>query len=74
VGNEKPRRAFPDREILARLKKCCEAYDISGIDEAIEELEGSSYDTGADLVAWLREKIDIMELDEIIGRLSSENL
>ena len=74
AGNEKPRRAFPDREILARLKKCCEAYDISGIDEAIEELEGSNYDTGADLVTWLREKIDIMELDEIVGRLSSENL
>ena len=70
AGNEKPRRISPDREILSRLKKCCEAYDMSGIDKAIEELECSSYDTGADLVAWLREKIDIMEVDEIIERLS----
>jgi len=70
AGNEKPRRISPDQEVLKKLKECCEAYDMSGIDKAIEELEGSSYDTGADLVAWLREKIDIMEVDEIIERLS----
>jgi hypothetical protein len=68
----KPRQEAPDRGILARLKKSCEAYDISGADEAMEELESARYDTGEELVAWLREKIDIMELDEIAVRLDAE--
>jgi HPt (histidine-containing phosphotransfer) domain-containing protein len=67
----KPRQDAPDREILAKLKKSCEAYDISGIDEAMDELESATYDTGADLVAWLRERVDIMELDEVIERLEN---
>jgi HPt (histidine-containing phosphotransfer) domain-containing protein len=71
---DKPRRQAPDREILLKLKKSCEAYDISGIDEAIEELESATYETGVDLVKWLRDRIDIMELDEVIERLAEENL
>ena len=72
--NEKPRMKFPDRKILTELKQSCETYDISGIDKAMDELESMRYDMGSDLVAWLRGKIDIMELDEVIARLSEENL
>ena len=67
---EKPRLKAPDREILIKLRQSCEVYDISGIDEAMEALESASYDTGADLVEWLRRKIDIMEIDEVIAQLS----
>ena len=70
---ENPRRYAPDSETLAHLKRCCQSYDMSGIDEAMEELESFSYETDADLVAWLREKIDKMELDEVVERLSEEN-
>jgi len=67
--NEKPRKSEPDRDILIKLMKSCEMYDMSGVDEAMDELESASYDTGAELVKRLREKIDIMEFDEVIKRL-----
>ena len=70
----KPRLKTPDREILIKLRQSCEVYDISGIYEAMEALESASYDTGADLAAWLRRKIDIMEIDEVIARLAEENI
>jgi hypothetical protein len=36
----------------------------------MEELESCEYETGSDLVAWLREKADGMGFKEIAGRLS----
>ena len=67
--NEKPRKSEPDRDILAKLMESCELYDMTGVDEAMDELEAANYDAGAELVKWLREKIDIMEFDEVIKRL-----
>jgi len=67
--NEKPRKSEPDRDILAKLMKSCEIYDMSGVDAAMDELESASYDNGAELVKRLREKIDIMEFDEVIEQL-----
>ena len=71
-ANEKPRRKSPDKELLIKLRKSCEAYDMSGIDGAMDELESAGYETGADLIEWLREKIDMMELDEVIEKLKSQ--
>jgi signal transduction histidine kinase/FixJ family two-component response regulator/HPt (histidine-containing phosphotransfer) domain-containing protein len=69
---KKTRKNAPDREVLESLLQSCKAYDMSGIDNAMDKLEAVSYDSGADLVAWLREKIDIMELNDVIERLSKE--
>jgi len=68
--HEKPRLKAPDREALARLRQSCEQYDMSGIDEAMSELESAAYEEDADLVAWLREKINISEIDEVAARLA----
>jgi len=43
---------------------------MSGIDKAMSELDSFSYDEGADLVAWLKEKIVISEIDEMAARLA----
>ena len=70
---KKPRQKAPDGKVLAKLRQSCEEYDMSGIDEAMDELERVNYDTGGELVAWLREKIDIMEVGQVIARLAAEN-
>jgi len=66
----KARLKAPDRELLARLRQSCESYDMSGIDEAMAELEKTDYEEGADLVAWIREKIDISKIGEVAKRLA----
>jgi len=68
--NTKPRLKSPDREVIARLRQCCENYNMSGIDKAISELDSFAYEEGADLVAWLKEKIVISEIDEMAARLA----
>jgi CheY-like chemotaxis protein len=69
-GNHKPLKTEPAKEILEDLAEACRGFDIDGVDRAMEELESCEYETGADLVAWLREKADGMGFKEIAGRLS----
>jgi CheY-like chemotaxis protein len=68
--NAKPRLKAPDRALLVKLRQSCESYNMSGIDEAMEELEKSDYEEDADLITWIREKLDISEMDEISERLA----
>jgi hypothetical protein len=42
---------------------------MSGIDDAVAELDKYDYDEGADLIAWLKEKIVVSEIDEVAERL-----
>jgi PAS domain S-box-containing protein len=69
VHEEKPRLKAPDTELLAKLKESCESYDMDGIDAVMKELEGSDYDEDADLVTWIREKIDISKLGDVAKKL-----
>jgi len=68
--NAKPRQKAPDREVLARLMHSCENYDMAGIDKAMSELEKADYEEDADLVAWLKEKVVISEIDEAAARIA----
>jgi CheY-like chemotaxis protein len=70
AGNQKPRKPEPSEEALEELLQACRAFDIDGVDRAMEELESCEYETGADLVVWLREKADGMGFKEIAARLS----
>jgi signal transduction histidine kinase/DNA-binding response OmpR family regulator len=74
ASNLKPRLKNPDAGILSRLRQCCENYNMSGIDKAIAELESFDYDEGAELVAWLKGKIDVSKLKEVAERLAEEEL
>jgi PAS domain S-box-containing protein len=67
--NAKPRLKAPDRELLEKLRQSCENYDMGGIDQAMSELESTNYEEGAELLAWLRERIDVSELAEAAERL-----
>jgi len=75
AGREKkPILKAPAKEILKRLKQSCDNFNMKGIDEAIAELESTDYEEGGELVAWLREKIDISEIKEVADRLAQEEL
>ncbi|MDR2562134.1 MAG: response regulator [Holophagales bacterium] len=69
----RPMLDAPSIDVLKKLRQSCEAYDMSGIDSAMDELENSSYKNGGDLVEWLRAKIDTMEVGEVVARLSKED-
>jgi HPt (histidine-containing phosphotransfer) domain-containing protein len=66
----KLRKTEPPEETLEELLQACQAFDIDGVDRAMRELESCEYESGADLVAWLREKTDGMGFREIAGRLA----
>jgi signal transduction histidine kinase/DNA-binding NarL/FixJ family response regulator len=74
TGNPKQRKAEPAEETLEDLAQAARAFDIDGVDRALEELESFDYETGADLVVWLREKADLMGFKEIAGRLSKSQI
>jgi PAS domain S-box-containing protein len=69
-SEKKPRLKAPGRELLSRLRQSCESYDIEGVDSAMAELESADYEEGAELVAWIREKIDISKMGEVAKRLA----
>ncbi len=63
----KPAAAEPEPELLMELCEACGAYNMDRVDAAMEKLEAFSYERGGELVAWLREKVDAMEFEEIAG-------
>jgi len=71
-SEKKPRKNAPDTELLSRLRQNCESYNMSGIDEAMKELESFDYEEGADLVAWIKEKIEVSDIAEVAARLAKE--
>jgi signal transduction histidine kinase/DNA-binding response OmpR family regulator len=70
LRNKKPLLKTPDRKILARLRVCCENFDMAGIDKAMTELESYNYEENAEMIAWLREKINISEISEAAMQLA----
>jgi PAS domain S-box-containing protein len=71
--NPKPRKDAPSAELLTKLHGACTTYEIDVAEEAMQELEGFSYDKDNDLVLWLRKNLNMMKFEEIVGRLGSPN-
>ncbi|MDR2314529.1 MAG: response regulator [Spirochaetaceae bacterium] len=66
---QRPRKDSPDPFLLAKIRSAAENYDMSELDEAMEELECCVYESQAELVPWLREQVDKSEFEKIIERL-----
>ncbi len=66
-GQEKPLATAPDPVLLKELRRACEAFDMDSVDAAMELLESFRYESGEDLIRWLREQIDNMAFEEISG-------
>jgi len=69
--NAKPRVKAPDRELLKKLRQCCESYDMGGIDEVMAELDKNDYEEDSELVPWLKEKLLVSEVGEVADRLAN---
>jgi CheY-like chemotaxis protein len=69
----KPQKAEPDKTVLAALLEACKLMDIKAVDKAMEELESFSYDSGSDLVEWLRNQVNMSGFMEIEERLEQGN-
>ena len=63
--NEKPAAATPNPDLLRELSKACSEYDADRVDKAMSQLESFKYESGTELVAWLRGKVDDMNYEEI---------
>jgi hypothetical protein len=70
---KKQRAAAPDPDLLGRLLEACKEYRPVLMEEAVRELEKYDYDSGGDLVAWLREQLDSLDYDVIQDRLENQN-
>ncbi|MCL2196496.1 MAG: ATP-binding protein [Treponema sp.] len=68
--NLKPKKDKPDTQMLLKLRAACEKYDIDKADNTMEEIEKCQYETGSDLVKWLRENLDRMDFAAIAKKLS----
>jgi signal transduction histidine kinase/DNA-binding response OmpR family regulator len=68
-NDEKPRAAAPNNALLIKLLEACKRYKLNLMEEALLELEKYNYDSGAELVAWLRKQFDDLEYDSIQERL-----
>ncbi|MDR1669070.1 MAG: cache domain-containing protein [Oscillospiraceae bacterium] len=63
----KPFADAPNPALLEELRRACEAFDMDGVDAAMEKLESFRYGSGGDLVRWLREQVGNMAFEEISG-------
>jgi len=68
--NPKPQKDKPDEKLLQRLINACDAYDMDGVDSAMDEIMEFNYKSDNGLVAWLQENIEQMNFSEIVERLS----
>ncbi|MDR0620527.1 MAG: response regulator [Deltaproteobacteria bacterium] len=68
--DSRPVRDLPDPKLLLKLREACASYDMDGIDEAIESLESFHYSKDPDLTPWLRDRVDHMDFQQILDRLT----
>ena len=64
-------RRAPDRSLLRRLRERCVHYDMTGMENAMAELERYTYEVQDDLVKWLRKQVNDLEYGQILERLET---
>ena len=62
----------PDKTLLTELNEACKHYKANIMEGILEKLEMYRYETGGELVQWLREQMDNLEYDAIQERLGNE--
>ncbi|MDR1176168.1 MAG: response regulator [Treponema sp.] len=72
-NRDKKQRAAPDPALLDRLLEACKQYRLALMEEAVTELEKYEYDSGGNLVVWLREQLDSLEYDAMQDFLENRN-
>jgi HPt (histidine-containing phosphotransfer) domain-containing protein len=76
IGKNKDKKQHadvPDPNLLDKLLEACKQYRFGLMEEAVMELEKYEYDSGRDLVLWLREQLDNLEYDAIRNHLENQD-
>jgi CheY-like chemotaxis protein len=68
----KPVLLKPDMALLQELAEACKHYKANTMEEILDKLESFQYESGGDLVQWLRNQMDNLEYDAIGERLEEE--
>ncbi|MDR2048298.1 MAG: hybrid sensor histidine kinase/response regulator, partial [Treponema sp.] len=70
-GGEKPKAAAPDKALLEKLLDASKRFKPAIMEDVLAELEGCEYESGGELIPWLREQIDNLEYDAVREKLES---
>jgi signal transduction histidine kinase/response regulator of citrate/malate metabolism len=68
---DKPPLPAPDRELLSRLLAASNEYNITAMEDLLAELEKYSYESGEDLILWLRRCVNDLDYEAIQERLKA---
>jgi PAS domain S-box-containing protein len=66
---EKRKMAAPDGALLEKLLEASKRFKPAVMEEVLSEIEGYEYESGTELVSWLRDQLDNLEYDAIRERL-----
>jgi HPt (histidine-containing phosphotransfer) domain-containing protein len=65
----KPVKPCPDEALLEKMLVASKRFMLSDMEEIMSELERYEYQSGAELVSWLREQTDNLEYEAVQKRL-----
>jgi CheY-like chemotaxis protein len=68
----KQKKYAPDETLLARLLEAVKSYKSTLMEETMCSIEEYDYDSGTDLVVWLRQQMDNLEYDAIRQKLEAK--
>ena len=66
----KPRLNTPNPVVLEKLRQSLIDCDMNSIDDIMDELESFDYDTDAELIPWLKEKITESDYDDAAKKIT----
>jgi len=69
---EKPFLPEPDPVLLSELANACKHFRANVMDEILGKVESYQYESGGELVTWLRQQVDNLEYDAILERLGEK--
>ncbi|MDR2184132.1 MAG: response regulator [Treponema sp.] len=70
-GGKKQEAPAPGRDLLEKLLDGSRRFKPAIMEEVLAELEQYKYESGGDLIPWLREQIDNLEYDVVREKLES---
>jgi PAS domain S-box-containing protein len=70
-GSEKRKVAVPDNALLEKLLDASKRFKPAIMEDIMAELEGYEYESGGELIPWLREQIDNLEYEAVREKLES---
>jgi hypothetical protein len=70
-GPAKPSAKSPDPALLAQFLEACKQFKSNQMEDVLAKLEAFEYESGGDIVQWLREQTDNLEYDAIQEKLES---